>query len=141
MAADTKQAKTGRDAKGRMLPGFTVNPNGRPKRINLLRLAKERLEQDLEEWNGEGKRPDNLEDAMWRVFQAMMVKAAMGDVRAAQLVIEHIAEHVNAAPESEGDEGKKGPAPPIDAKAFAKQLKRTAAICVEVLPSDQPGGA
>lgn len=45
-----KQEKT-RDEKGRLLPGNTANPNGRPKRKTLTELLHDKLDNTPEGWN------------------------------------------------------------------------------------------
>ena len=44
-----KQEKT-RDSKGRLLPGHTANPHGRPKRKTLTELIHEKLDKDPNGW-------------------------------------------------------------------------------------------
>jgi hypothetical protein len=40
-----------RDEHGRLLPGNTANPNGRPKRKTLTELLHEKLDSTPEGWN------------------------------------------------------------------------------------------
>lgn len=70
------EAIEGRDSSGRFVPGFSGNPGGRPKSINLRDLVRERME-------GESKSP---EDAMFAVFASMLKRAMNGDVQAAKLL-------------------------------------------------------
>jgi hypothetical protein len=38
-------SKPARDAKGRLLPGYTANPHGRPKGLSITALIKEKLKE------------------------------------------------------------------------------------------------
>jgi hypothetical protein len=75
-----KQAPA-RDALGRLLPGHTANPKGRPKGVYLRQLAEARaFVEDM-----------SIEDALWDVVKAMIERAKGGDVKAAQLILDRLA--------------------------------------------------
>jgi Family of unknown function (DUF5681) len=78
-----KQAETrpSRDERGRLLPGHTANPKGRPKGVDLRQLAETRaFVEDM-----------SIEDALWDVVKAMIERAKGGDVKAAQLILDRLA--------------------------------------------------
>lgn len=86
MATKKRQVKhenTGkpkRDERGRLLPGYTANPNGRPRGYDF----RAEVEKHAQE-NGV-----SISDALWQVFQAMLRKACDGDVQAAKLIIDKL---------------------------------------------------
>lgn len=134
MATDTKK-NVPRNALGQLMPGASLNPGGRPKKINVLRLARDRMESARQLWRdqgGEGAPPDTLEDAVWKVFQAMLLKGALGDVQAAKVVVDYCAESHELLEPDVPEDGATGPVPPKVLLSFAEQLKRTAEICGEV---------
>jgi len=73
-----------RDAKGRMLPGNTANPNGRPKGVglNLTSLLKQKLEEIPED--GTEKYKD--------LFIKRLLKKALidGDIKSLRLIINYV---------------------------------------------------
>lgn len=83
---NTKQVKnTGKPH--RWKPGESGNPNGRPKKdVNLTSLMKELLPEKAE-YIAPGSTPD---DKTWRqvIIKALFVKAAKGDIKAIELVLE-----------------------------------------------------
>lgn len=78
------QEDTGRDEKtGRFLPGHTGNPKGRPKALDLRRIAEERAAE-------EGV---DLGTALWSVVKALLRRAiGEGDVQAAKLLMDRLCE-------------------------------------------------
>lgn len=128
--AENRKPREGRDERGRMLPGHTANPNGRPRKIDLMRLARERFAQEEE--------GTTLEDAMWMVVRAMLAKGALGDTQAAKLVFEHFAERPDDIQLLAAAAATRGPKPPKDPTAFLEQMRRTASITVEVLEKSSP---
>lgn len=86
MAARKKQAKhettskPKRDERGRLLPGNTANPNGRPRGYDF----RAEIEKHAEANNV------SISEALWAVFNAMLRKACDGDVQAAKLIIDKL---------------------------------------------------
>lgn len=84
----------GRDPEtGRFLPGNSANPNGRPRGVDLRKLAQEKAREDGVE----------LGDALWSVTRAMLKRAVNGDVQAAKLLFDKLCDNDAIKIEHSGD--------------------------------------
>lgn len=70
-------SKPARDELGRLLPGHTANPNGRPRGIDFRKLVQE-------------FRKAALDGDLQQVYQSMLQRAKDGDVQAAKLLLDRL---------------------------------------------------
>lgn len=95
-----EQVEIKRDSKGRLLPGHTANPNGRPKKdwtwAGLLVEEAEKID-DTD--------PEKTRKVKHAVVQAIVKKAAAGDVAAFKEIADRIDGKVPQGLEHTGEDG------------------------------------
>lgn len=86
---ETSPKVPARDAHGRLLPGGTSNPRGRPKgAISLVHYLREELEREVKDKDSEGNEEKVARGL--RLMRKILTKAEQGDPHTLKLVMNYI---------------------------------------------------